>query len=72
MADLRSWLDDVNKLGQLMNVENVDWKLELSTLTEIINERIKSRPAIVFDNTKGYPKGYRIAVNMLSSVDLLA
>lgn len=55
-----------------MNVENVDWKLELSTLTEIINERIKSRPAIVFDNTKGYPKGYRIAVNMLSSVDLLA
>src|SRR4249919_1771756 len=72
MADLRSWLDDVNKFGQLMNVENVDWDLELSTLTELVNERTKIRPAIVFDSIKGYPKGYRIAVNMLSSVNRLA
>ena len=46
MPDLRTWLDDVNKFGQLMNVENVAWNLELSTLTEIINERTKIRPAI--------------------------
>jgi UbiD family decarboxylase len=72
MADLRTWLDEVDKFGQLMTVENVDWDLELSTLTEIINERSKIRPAIVFDKIKGYPPGFRIAVNALSSVNRLA
>ena len=46
MPDLRTWLDKVDKLGQLMRVDNVHWDLELSTLTEIINERTKSRPGL--------------------------
>ena len=72
MPDLRTWLDDVNKIGQLMTVENVHWDLELSTLTEIINERSKTRPAIVFDRIKDYPQGYRVAANLVSSVGRLA
>jgi 4-hydroxy-3-polyprenylbenzoate decarboxylase len=72
MADLRTWLDEVNKLGQLMTVNDAHWKLELSTLTELINERSKTRPAIVFDNIKEYPTGYRVAVNLLSSLQRLA
>jgi 4-hydroxy-3-polyprenylbenzoate decarboxylase len=72
MADLRSWLDDVSKLGQLVTIENVDWNLELSTLTEVINERAKNRPAILFDKITGYPSGHRVAVNLLSSVNRLA
>src|SRR3990170_655697 len=72
MQDLRTWLSEVDKLGQLMTVENVHWDLELSTLTEIINERSKIRPAIVFDKVKGYPDGYRVAVNLLSSLQRLA
>jgi hypothetical protein len=31
-ADLRAWLAEVEKLGQLMKVDGVDWDLELSTL----------------------------------------
>lgn len=72
MPDLRTWLSDVDKLGQLMTVENIHWDLELSTLTELINERAKTRPAILFDRIKGYPKGYRVAANLVSSVDRLA
>ena len=72
MPDLRSWLHDVDKIGQLMTVENVHWDLELSTLTEIINERAKTRPAILFDCIKDYPQGYRVAANLVSSVDRLA
>src|ERR687891_1339788 len=72
MPDLRTWLDDIKSIGQLMRVENVDWDLELSTLTEIINERSKTRPAIVFNRIKGYPEGYRVAVNLLSSLQRLA
>ena len=55
-----------------MTVDNADWDLELSTLTELINERSKVRPAIVFDKIKGYPEGYRVAVNLLSSLQRLA
>ena len=72
MPDLRTWLDEVNKLGQLMTVNDAHWKLELSTLTELINERSKTRPAIVFDNIKEYPAGHRVAVNLLSSLQRLA
>ena len=72
MADLRTWLDEVEKLGQLMTVENVHWDLELSTLTEIINERSKTRPALIFDRIKDYPSGYRVAVNLVSLVERLA
>ncbi len=72
MADLRTWLDEVNRLGQLMNVNDAHWNLELSTLTELINERSKTRPAIVFDKIKEYPAGHRVAVNLLSSLQRLA
>jgi len=72
MPDLRTWLGEVDKLGQLMTVENVHWDLELSTLTEIINERSKTRPAILFDRIHGYPQGYRVAANAVSSVERLA
>ncbi len=72
MADLRTWLDDVKKIGQLMNVDGVHWDLELSTLTEIINERSKNRPALLFDRIKDYPQGFRVAANLVSSVDRLA
>jgi UbiD family decarboxylase len=72
MLDLRTWLNEVDKLGQLMTVENVQWDLELSTLTEIINERSKTRPAILFDRIKDYPQGYRVAANLVSSVGRLA
>ena len=72
MPDLRTWLNEVDKLGQLMTVENLHWDLELSTLTEIINERSKTRPAILFDRIKDYPQGYRVAANLVSSVGRLA
>jgi UbiD family decarboxylase len=72
MPDLRTWLDEVDKLGQLMTVENVHWDLELSTLTEIINERSKTRPALLFDRIGDYPQGYRVAANLVSSVGRLA
>ncbi len=72
MPDLRTWLNEVDKLGQLMKVDGVHWDLELSTLTEIINERSKTRPAIVFDRIQDYPQGYRVAANLVSSTERLA
>ncbi|HTN71905.1 MAG TPA: UbiD family decarboxylase [Methylomirabilota bacterium] len=72
MPDLRTWLDDVDKIGQLMTVDGVHWDMELSALIEIINERSKNRPALLFDCIKDYPAGRRVAANLVSSVDRLA
>ena len=36
-------------------------------LTEIINERSKNRPALLFDRIKDYQQGYRVAANLVSS-----
>jgi 3-polyprenyl-4-hydroxybenzoate decarboxylase len=57
VADLRTWLADVDQIGQLMSIDGVNWDLELSTLTEIINERSKNRPALLFDGIKDYAMG---------------
>ena len=76
MADLRVWLDQVEQLGQLERIEGVHWDLELSTLAELINEKFgeqgKPRPALLFDRIVGYPDGYRVAANLVSSAGRLA
>ena len=76
MADLRVWLDQVEQLGQLERIEGVHWDLELSTLAELLNEKFgaqgKPRPALLFDRIIGYPDGYRVAANLVSSAGRLA
>ena len=43
MPDLRTWLDEVDKLGQLMTVENAHWDLELSTLPSPVDIAVAVR-----------------------------
>ena len=33
--DLRQWLDQVNQLGELKNVEGADWDLEIGAIIEM-------------------------------------
>jgi 3-polyprenyl-4-hydroxybenzoate decarboxylase len=55
----------------LIAVDGVNSDLELSTLTEIINERSKIDRR--FSSThQGLSKGYRVVANLVSSVDRLA
>lgn len=72
MTDLRTWLDQVHGIGQLKTIDGVNWDLELATLTELVNERVKNRPALLFNRIKDYPDGYRVAVNLVSSVNRLS
>jgi 4-hydroxy-3-polyprenylbenzoate decarboxylase len=76
MTDLRVWLDQVERFGQLEKIEGADWDLELSTLTEILNEKYGerggTRPALLFDRIGDYPAGRRVAANLTSSVGRLA
>lgn len=57
--DLRAWLDTARKLGELKDVKGADWNLELGTISEL-NVKIDGAPALLFDDIKGYPAGFRV------------
>ncbi len=63
--DLRVFMDELNRLGELKVVENADWNLEIGTITELSNE--KKGPALLFDHIKGYPAGYRVISNLTAT-----
>ncbi|HEY1371153.1 MAG TPA: UbiD family decarboxylase [Candidatus Binatia bacterium] len=76
MPDLREWLQQVDRLGELEKIDGVDWDLELATIAELANEKFaaheRARPALLFDKIKGYPEGRRVAANLVSSVGRLS
>jgi UbiD family decarboxylase len=64
--DLRPWLSEVEKLGELRKVEGADWSLELGAISEL-NVKKDAPPALLFDGIKGYPKGFRVLTCSTSS-----
>ena len=58
--DLRDFLDAVQKQGELKEVKGASWDVEMSSIVELIyREGEGTRPAVLFDETPGYPKGFR-------------
>src|SRR5512145_1873238 len=64
--DLRPWLAEVEKLGELTHVDGADWNLELGAISEL-NVKKDAPPALLFDKIKGYPKGFRVLTCSTSS-----
>ena len=73
IRDLRDWLKAVEELGELKRLkEQVDWNEEMAAINYMVGKQSKS-PALLFENIKGYPQGYRVLLNMLgSSTDRIA
>ncbi len=63
--DLRTFLTRLAELGELKVIEGADWDLEIGVITEL-SEEIMGQ-ALLFDKIKGYPAGYRVATNLMSS-----
>src|SRR5919109_5278477 len=64
--DLREYIDAVDRLGELRVVNGADWDLEIGAITEVV-ARATNPKVVLFDNIKGYPKGYRMIVNAVCS-----
>src|SRR5437016_8791221 len=64
--DLRPWLAQVNELGELKDVRGADWNLELGAISEL-NVKKDLPPALLFDEIKGYAKGFRVLTCTTSS-----
>src|ERR671926_43523 len=66
MRDLRDWLSRVEQMGELQTVRGADWNLEIGGISEL-NYRRKPSAALVFDEIKDYPKGFRVLTGSLTS-----
>src|SRR5207302_5487621 len=65
--DLRAWLAQMEAAGELKLVTGAEREEEIGGLVDIY-QRTRGSPAIMFDDIPGYPKGYRVVANILTSV----
>ncbi|MBI2358443.1 MAG: UbiD family decarboxylase [Deltaproteobacteria bacterium] len=71
--DLRDWLDQVEKLGELKVVRGAHWDLEMGGIAEVVSREAKGvAPALLFDEIADYPRGHRALFCQLDSVRRLA
>jgi 4-hydroxy-3-polyprenylbenzoate decarboxylase len=59
--DLRTFMDLVRAEGELVEINDADWDLEIGTLTEASSEYLDDPPMLLFDDIKGHSKGLRVA-----------
>ena len=63
---LRSWLADVDRLGELVHVSGAKWDLEIGAIAELSYRRPAPK-ALLFDDVPGYAPGQRILVGSTGS-----
>src|SRR5437870_12363108 len=66
MHDVREFLHRVESIGELKTVRHADWNLEIGAITEI-SAAEPNPPALLFDEIKDYPKGFRLLTNMFQT-----
>ena len=67
--DLREFINEADRIGEIHRVDGADWDLDIGALTEMIAEKdISSHPALLFDKVKGHEKGFRVLSNILTNV----
>ena len=58
--DLRDYLDILEEYQEVQRIDaEVDWNLEMGAITRRVYDL--GAPAALFENVKGYPKGFRAA-----------
>ncbi|WP_332712748.1 UbiD family decarboxylase [Pelagibacterium mangrovi] len=71
--DLRDLIGKFEELGEIAHIDNADWDLEIGAVAEMVAQHTPGRsPAVLFDNIKGYPKGFRILSGAANSFRRLA
>ncbi|MBM3485098.1 MAG: UbiD family decarboxylase [Alphaproteobacteria bacterium] len=60
--DLRQWLEEAKKLGEVVIAKGLGVEEEIGAAAEMVMQR-DDAPCVVFDEIPGYPKGHRVLVN---------
>jgi hypothetical protein len=70
---LRGWLDEVQRIGELLHVNGAHWDTEMGSITQMLTEKSNNTaPAILFDEVPGYPKGFRTLYGHFSTIKRVA
>jgi UbiD family decarboxylase len=63
--DLREWLEMAKSAGELTTIDGGDLS-DMGPVNQITSRN--EGPAVLFENIKGYPKGLRMATNLVSNI----
>src|SRR4030042_2524451 len=69
--DLREWIKKVESLNELKRIEGADWNLEIGAIGAL-NIKRKDPSALLFDNIKDYPSGYRLLTSSVCTPNRVA
>jgi len=70
--DLRAWINEVEAIGQLHRIEGVPWDKEMGGLVEMILERGKHAPAMLFEKIPDSRQDMRILCSQIDGIERLA
>src|SRR5262249_32783778 len=61
-ADLRGWIAEAEKLGEVRVVTGASWQEEIGMAAELVLHS-DTAPCVIFDEIPGCQKGYRVLTN---------
>ena len=64
--DLRTWIAELERAGQLTSIKGAEPKREIGGITDIMMRK-PGNPAVLFDEVPGFPKGHRVLSNILTA-----
>jgi len=70
--DLRSFIEASKQVGDWKEIKGADWNLEIGALIESVAELITPPPMLLFDEIKGYPRGFRVAALLFANYKRVA
>src|SRR5215469_3193633 len=65
--DVRDWIDGIKAAGELKIITSAEPKEEIDGIVDIYM-RGMGNPAVMFDEIPGFPRGYRVIANILTSI----
>jgi len=60
--DLREWMAQANRLGEVRVVSGASWQQEIGMAAEMVQHSDQG-PCVVFEDVPGCPKGFRVLTN---------
>jgi UbiD family decarboxylase len=64
--DLRTWLAQLEAADELQLIKGADREQEIGCIVDVY-QRQSGNKAVLFDDVPGYPSGYRVVANILTS-----
>jgi 4-hydroxy-3-polyprenylbenzoate decarboxylase len=63
--DLREWIAEANRLGELRTVTGASWQEDIGLAVDAVVPA-DDGPAVLFDEVPGCPKGFRVIINVFA------